>query len=41
MDFSMEMVEKEASYIESPVQLGCQLIVGYKLFDSDLKMVAD
>ena len=33
MDFSMEMAEKEAGYIELLVQLDFQLIVGYKLFN--------
>jgi hypothetical protein len=42
-DLSMEIAQMEAGYIELLVQLviivGCQLVVGYKLSDSDLKMV--
>lgn len=37
--FSMEIAQMEVGYIELLVQLGWQLIVGYKLSDSDLKMV--
>ena len=37
--FGMEIAQMEAGYIGLLVQLGYQLIVGYKLSDSDLEVV--